>query len=65
MFNSLLEGLLVIFLWVGIWSLTEILIDTISNDNMTIKIILYGILTGISLALLWIFVYSKGEDVIM
>ena len=57
MFGSLLESLLVILLWVGVWGIMEMLIDLVSMNDKWLRLISYIILVIFAGTLLWILVY--------
>lgn len=39
--NVVLRSIVIILIWVGLWGLTELAIDAISNDNTEIRVLAY------------------------
>lgn len=41
---TLLKSTIIILMWVGLWGLTEIAVDHVSNDKQTYRILSYFII---------------------
>ena len=54
MVGEFIRSVLVVLLWVGLWGITEMVIDKIARDNIRIRFVVYVLITIISAFLIWI-----------
>lgn len=58
----IVQGIIIILLWVGAWGLIELMIDRMVKDNVIKRAISYAVLFGLGLLLYFIvavFAYSS------
>jgi hypothetical protein len=56
--SSLVKGILVILIWVGIWGIVEMIIDAIAAENKMIRVMSHFVVFLIGVLFLWILDYS-------
>lgn len=48
------QGTIVLFLWIGGWGIIEIMIDDIANENRKVRLALYSIILFLGIFMYWI-----------
>lgn len=54
MFKILVQGLIIILLWIGGWNLAEAFVDTIAGDDKGVRNAVYVCMLLLGFLLLWI-----------
>lgn len=54
MSKLIIQGIIVILLWVGAWGILEMFVDNISGDNRFVRFATYVVMILIAFLLLWI-----------
>jgi hypothetical protein len=54
MAGAIIEGLLVVLLWVGLWGIIEMIIDKLAKDDKVLRFTIYIIAVIISIFFLWL-----------
>lgn len=54
MTKLLIQGIIVILLWVGAWGILEIMVDYIADDNRNARLATYFVLLLLGILLLWL-----------
>jgi hypothetical protein len=62
MFKLLIQGIIIILLWVGAWGILEMCIDSISGDNRQVRFVTYFFCILLGLMLLWIATIAIDDD---
>jgi ABC-type nickel/cobalt efflux system permease component RcnA len=52
--NIILQGIIVIILWVGMWGIIEMMIDTVAGSDRRMRFTSYFVLTLLGIFLIWI-----------
>ena len=52
--NLVLQGIITVILWVGLWGIIEMLIDGIAGDNRRVRFVSYFALVILGIFLFWI-----------
>lgn len=58
MITDLINGLFVILLWIGLWGLTEMIIDRFVGNNKQLRFIVYVLMFIVAILLLWIYNFN-------
>lgn len=49
----IIQGIIVILLWVGAWGILEMFVDNIAGDNRSVRFATYFIMILFALLLIW------------
>lgn len=52
--GELIRGILTVVLWVGLWGITEMIIDKFAKDDTQMRFIIYILISLVAMFLLWI-----------
>lgn len=50
----IIQGIIVILLWVGVWGILEMFVDNIAGDNRSVRFATYVVMILIAFLLLWV-----------
>lgn len=56
--SSIVKGIFVILIWVGIWGIIELIIDAIADENRMLRVISHFVVFLIGVFFLWIMDYN-------
>ena len=54
MTKIIIQGIIIILLWVGAWGILEMFVDNIAGDNRRVRFATYFVMILIALLLIWI-----------
>jgi hypothetical protein len=58
----LIEGLVIVILWVAFWNIIESIVDRIAGEDKAVRIVTYFILALFGLLMLWILEVAIEDD---
>lgn len=58
MIDSVLAGIIILLVWIGLWGLIDMSIETIADGSKSIRAISYALLAMVGLFMLWIYEIS-------
>lgn len=58
----ILQGMIILLLWVGGWGIAEMFIDSVAGDNKQIRFAIYIIFIVLGFLLLWIIEVSFSDN---
>ncbi len=58
----ILQGMIILLLWVGGWGLAELFVDSVAGDNIQIRFLTYTIFIILGFILLWLVDISFTEN---
>lgn len=62
MLKVLIQGIIIILLWVGAWGILEMGVDSISGDDQQVRFAIYFFFILFALMLLWIVEVAISDD---
>jgi len=54
MVGILVQGVIILFVWVGAWGIMEIMIDYFAKENQKVRLAFYSILLLLAVFIYWI-----------
>lgn len=60
--GELLYDILIVVAWVGLWGMTEIIIDKIAKDNANLRFCVYVLITILAILIIFIIDQQPPEN---
>ena len=61
MISQLLYDLLIVVAWVGLWGITESIIDKIAKDDNNVRFVVYILVSLIAIFAIWILDINRAS----